>query len=153
MLWDLLINLTTLATFLPCHENLTLLAYTFSIRCILRDLTGKWYCHRWRFLIFFQGPYKCLLSLKFDLLTVTGRATNTFPTETFGWTEFTLKSRILLKKMPYDRHKAHKELRAIKILELVLKMTKSRFAILITTKKTELSIGFWLLENKNQQVK
>ena len=33
------------------------------------------------------------------------------------------------------------------------KMTKSRFAILIITKMAELSIEFWLLENKHQQVK
>ena len=32
-------------------------------------------------------------------------------------------------------------------------MTKSRFVILIITKKTGLSIGFWLLENQHQQVK
>ena len=101
--WDLLINLTTLPIFWPCHKNLTLLGYTFFIQCILRDLTGKWYCHRQRSLILLQGPYKRLWSLKFCLLTVTGTLTNmnTFLTETFGWIEFTLKSQILLKKIAW----------------------------------------------------
>ena len=112
---DLLINLTNFPNFWPCHESVTLLAYTFFIRCILWHLAGKWYCHRQRFLIFFQGPYKRLLLLKFCLLNVTGTLTNTFPTETFGWTGFTLKSHILLKKMASNWHKTHKQFRAVKI--------------------------------------
>ena len=38
-------------------------------------------------------------------------------------------------------------------LELVPKMTKSTFVILITIKKTELLIGFWPLENEYLQMK
>ena len=100
LLWtmsqDLLINLTTLLTFWLFHENLTLLVPMFFIQCTLPDLIGKWFFHKQKYLIFFQGLCKFLLLLKFHPHTVTGTPTSTFRTETFGGTDYTLKYQILL---------------------------------------------------------
>ena len=142
---DLLIDLTILRTFWLFHENLALTVFMFFIQCTLPDLTGKWFFHKQKHSIFFQGLCKPLLWLKFYPDTVTSTPTSTFLTEIFGWTDYTLKYQIHLKKMPDNWHGTWNKL-GHRNLELLPKITKSKFIILITIKKTERFIGFWPLE-------